>query len=85
MLGALVDCGCPLGEIESGLRKLELPGWKISAQKVKRGALAATQVVVESAEDHHHRGYSLIAEKIAKANLPACVARARDLDFQTPR
>jgi pyridinium-3,5-bisthiocarboxylic acid mononucleotide nickel chelatase len=82
VLGALVDCGCPLAEIESGLRKLELPGWKISAQRVKRGALVATHVVVESAESHHHRGYSLIAEKIVRANLPSRAAERATAIFK---
>jgi len=30
-LGALVDAGCPLSEIETGLRKLGLKDWGISA------------------------------------------------------
>ncbi len=69
VLGSLVDAGCPIAQIEAELRKLTLPGWTISAQKVKRGALTATQVLVETAETHHHRGFSLIAEKIERAGL----------------
>ena len=77
VLGALVDAGCPLTEIEAELRKIVLPGWTISAEKVKRGALVATQVKVEAAETHHHRGYSMIAEKIAAARLaPRAADRA---------
>ena len=77
VLGSLVDAGCPMTQIEAELRKLTLPGWSISTQKVKRGALAATQVRVEAAETHHHRGYSLIAEKIECAGLaPRAAARA---------
>jgi pyridinium-3,5-bisthiocarboxylic acid mononucleotide nickel chelatase len=76
-LGALVDAGCPLPEIESGLRKLELQGWKISAERVKRAGIAATQVHVETQESHHHRGFSLIADKIEKAGLaPRAAERA---------
>jgi uncharacterized protein (TIGR00299 family) protein len=75
VLGALVDAGCPLAQIESELRKIVLPGWQISAAKVKRGALVATHVKVTAAETHHHRGYSMIADKIAAAGL---VPRAAD-------
>lgn len=46
LLGALVDAGADLSRLESELRRLNLPGWKISAEKVRRGALAATQVHV---------------------------------------
>jgi uncharacterized protein (TIGR00299 family) protein len=69
VLGALVDAGCALAEIEGQLRKIALPGWTISAEKVKRGALVATHVKVSAAETHHHRGYSMIADKIAAAGL----------------
>src|ERR1700733_910794 len=77
VLGALVDAGCPLAQIESELRKIVLPGWEISSEKVKRGALVATHVKVSAAETHHHRGYSMIADKIAAAGLaPRAADRA---------
>jgi uncharacterized protein (TIGR00299 family) protein len=76
-LGALVDAGCDLARIEAELRKLGVSGWKISAERVERGALAATQVRVEASETHHHRGLSKILEIIAAANLaPRIAARA---------
>ncbi|HET9400970.1 MAG TPA: nickel pincer cofactor biosynthesis protein LarC [Candidatus Acidoferrales bacterium] len=77
VLGALVDAGCPLPEIEAGLRKLELRGWKISGDRVKRAGIAATKISVETEETHHHRGFSLIANKIEKAGLaPRAAERA---------
>ncbi|HEX5424500.1 MAG TPA: nickel pincer cofactor biosynthesis protein LarC [Candidatus Acidoferrales bacterium] len=51
VLGALVDAGASLSAIECELRKLNLPGWSISAEKVHRGAIAATQVKVHLSED----------------------------------
>ena len=69
-LGALVDCGVELGALESQLRQLKLPDWKISAEKVKRGALFATQVKVETHEHHHHRGLTQIRQMIESAELP---------------
>ncbi len=49
VLGALVDAGADLRAIEAELRKLNLPGWTISAKKVQRRAVFATHVTVEIA------------------------------------
>jgi uncharacterized protein (TIGR00299 family) protein len=77
VLGALVDAGAALGQIEQELRKLKLDGWKISAQKVQRRAIFATHVKVEASEHHHHRGLSVILRKIDEAKLaPRAAERA---------
>src|SRR5580700_11226305 len=78
VLGALVDAGADLRAIEAELRKLGLEGWSISAEKVKRGAIFATRVKVETSEDHHHRGLSVILGRIDKAGfVPRAAERAR--------
>jgi pyridinium-3,5-bisthiocarboxylic acid mononucleotide nickel chelatase len=78
VLGALVDAGADLRAIEAELRKLGLEGWSISAEKVKRGAIFATHVKVESSERHQHRGLSVILGRIEKAGLaPRAADRAR--------
>ncbi|MGB6820711.1 MAG: nickel insertion protein, partial [Candidatus Acidiferrales bacterium] len=46
VLGALVDAGVDLRQLESELRKLNLEGWNISAAKVQRKAILATKVNV---------------------------------------
>ena len=46
VLGALVDAGADLRAIEAELRKLNLPGWTISAKKVQRRAIFGTHVTV---------------------------------------
>lgn len=69
VLGALVDAGADLGAIERELRKLKLPGWSISAEKVQRRAIFATHVKVESSETHHHRGLSVILRMIDEAGF----------------
>ena len=77
VLGALVDAGADLRAIEAELRKLGLEGWQISASKVKRGAISATHVNVETSEGHHHRGLSIILGRIEKAQLaPRAAERA---------
>jgi pyridinium-3,5-bisthiocarboxylic acid mononucleotide nickel chelatase len=70
ILGAIVDAGCGVGQIEAGLRSLPVSGWTISAEKVKRGSLVATRVLVETAEQHHHRSLSTILKMIGEAHLP---------------
>ncbi|MGH9745662.1 MAG: nickel pincer cofactor biosynthesis protein LarC [Candidatus Acidiferrales bacterium] len=78
VLGALVDAGADLRQIESELRKLGLENWSISAEKVKRGAIFATHVKVATQEDHHHRGLSVILKRIEDARLaPRAAERAR--------
>ena len=80
VLGALVDAGADLRAIESELRKLGLEGWTISAEKVKRGQIFATHVNVATAEGHHHRGLSIILDRIEKAQLaPRAAERARKI------
>ncbi|MGA7922303.1 MAG: nickel pincer cofactor biosynthesis protein LarC [Candidatus Acidiferrales bacterium] len=74
VLGALVDAGANLQAIESELRRLELEGWSISAERVKRGQIFATHLKVETSEGHHHRGLSIILGRIKRAQLAPRVA-----------
>jgi pyridinium-3,5-bisthiocarboxylic acid mononucleotide nickel chelatase len=78
VLGALVDAGADLRAIEADLRRLGLENWSISAEKVKRGPIFATHVKVETKEDHHHRGLSIILKRIEDAKLaPRAAERAK--------
>lgn len=78
VLGALVDAGADLLEIEGELRKLNLAGWSISAEKVMRCGISATRVKVEASEHHHHRGLSVILRMIDEAGLvPRAAERAK--------
>ena len=74
VLGALVDAGADLRVIETDLRRLGLENWSISAEKVKRGAIFATRVKVETQEEHHHRGLSIILKRIEDAKLSSRAA-----------
>ena len=80
VLGALVDAGVELGRLEAELRRLPLPGWKLSAEKVRKGAIAATKVNVETEEQHHHRTLTTILKLIDSAELaPRVSERARKI------
>jgi len=74
VLGALVDAGCDLAQVEAQLRKLPVHGFKISAEKVIRRGLAATQVKVESSEHHPHRSLFDILQLIEHSELQTGVA-----------
>ena len=54
-LGALVDAGAGLAEIERGLDGLDVDGWKIDITKVERHGLVATNLRVITDEGHVHR------------------------------
>ncbi len=75
-LGALVDAGVPLAKIEAALKGLPLSGWSLSAERVTRAGIAATQVVV-SLDHHHehpHRGLGDVLAVIEGGSLERRVA-----------
>jgi uncharacterized protein (TIGR00299 family) protein len=73
-LGALVDAGCDLAEMEIQLRRLPVSGWKLSSEKVVRRGFRATQVKVESSDPQRHRSLSDILHLIERAGLPLTIA-----------
>lgn len=58
VLGAVVDAGADLAKLERELRKLNLPGWSIRAEKVRRGCIMATQVRVAVAGQSSQPGHA---------------------------
>jgi pyridinium-3,5-bisthiocarboxylic acid mononucleotide nickel chelatase len=64
VLGALLDAGLPLGELQAALGSLMIPGYRLSAGRVMRSGLAATKFRLHEGEDHetahahdhHHPG-----------------------------
>ncbi len=80
VLGALVDAGLDIHQLESELRKLRFESWSISAERVKRKAIAATKVHVEAGPQHHHRHLSDILKMIDSASLaPRAAENARKI------
>ena len=56
ILGALVDAGLPLEELQATLSGLGVSGIRLNAERVKRGAFVGTRVLVETDErGHPHR------------------------------
>ena len=75
ILGALVDAGLALSELQSSLSGLSMAGeFSLKAEPVQRGALRATLVRVETSHDHHeHRHLSDIQEIIRSSGLSSSV------------
>src|SRR5215475_13692993 len=81
-LGALVDAGCPLETLSSGLQGLQVPGWKISAERVWKNGMAATFVRVTTEDQTKHRGLSAILEILVKSNLSDAVRKNASAIFR---
>ena len=74
ILGALLDAGLPLDELQEALRALPLAGYTITAERVRRGALAATQARVRTTgEQQPARHLSDVLAIVQAAGLPAPV------------
>jgi hypothetical protein len=77
-LSCLVDAGLPVETLLDSLNRLRLPAgsWSLRAESVMRGPMRATLVTIETAEDHHHRGFDAIQTLIEAADLPDPVKRS---------
>ena len=69
-LGALVDAGADLDEVEAIVRKVDVTGWTLAAEPVLRSGVAATKVHVRGGESHHHRTWGSIRDLLDAAGLP---------------
>jgi pyridinium-3,5-bisthiocarboxylic acid mononucleotide nickel chelatase len=68
-LGALLDAGCDVEFMRSGLAGLKVPGWTISAEKVWKNGMAATLVRVTAEDQSKHRSLSMILEIIGRSQF----------------
>ena len=71
ILGALLDAGLSLTELERELGRLPLEGYKVTAEKVKRGTLRATRarVIPDDKVKQPDRSYCDIVELVAGSRL----------------
>ena len=68
-LGALVDAGVDLAQIQAGVDSLGLPSCRLVAAEVKKCGFRATQVTVEHEPEHAHRHLSDITGLIDQSEL----------------
>jgi uncharacterized protein (TIGR00299 family) protein len=78
LLGALIDAGVAMGDLETVLRGLPLDGWSLQAEQVVRAGIGATAVRVHSTEEGVVRTWGNVRSLLAAADLPEPV-RARAL------
>ena len=70
LLGAMLDAGLRLDDLQGALAVLPVDGWSLTAQKVKRGAIAATHAVVDVRDEQPARTLEDVLRVIADARLP---------------
>jgi uncharacterized protein (TIGR00299 family) protein len=74
-LGSLLDAGADLDEVRSLLGRLPVDGWRLEAEPVLRGGIAATKVHVHVVESAVVRTASHITGMVQEARLPERVTR----------
>ncbi len=71
VLGALLDLGIELSQLEQAISALPVKGYKLVAEKVKRQHISGTRLKVEiDHENQPHRHLSNIKEIISVSTLP---------------
>ncbi len=68
-LGALVDAGVSLGQIQAGIDSLGLPSCQLTQEEVKRKGFRATKVDVVHEPEHAHRHLHHITDMIDGSSL----------------
>lgn len=68
-LGALVDAGVSLEQLNRAVGSLGLPGCRLVAAEVRKNGFRATQVTVEHQPEHEHRHLADILKRIAQGEL----------------
>jgi hypothetical protein len=82
-LGALVDAGLPIEVLRSELAKLDLPGYTLSSEKVRRSGIAATKVhVVLDEKEQPARHLADISRIISGSSLSSGIQQKSLAIFQ---
>ena len=69
ILGALIDAGLDVKELESELSKLKISGFKLKAQKTLRGGISGTKLRVQVNEQPAERTLKDIVEIVDQSDL----------------
>ncbi len=70
LLGALLDAGAPLREVQDGLDALGIDGLRISLERTSRHGLAAGAVSVLAPPDHERRDWAAVRALLDRAEMP---------------
>lgn len=95
IVGALLDAGAPFADLEKALKSLSVPGLEVSAERVVKHGIAATQFCVHAEGGHHphghqhhhkehhvHRRLADVLEIIERGDLPERVKAAAAETFR---
>jgi len=84
ILGALLDAGLSLEDLKMSLNRLNLEGYQISAEKVKRSSITATKfsVLIDEHFHHHSRSLADILKIVDTSQLSDGVKKASSAVFQ---
>jgi len=84
ILGALLDAGLKLEELERALSHVPVRGYRLEARRVTRGGLAGTRVSVrvEPGAGKRVRGLKDVLAIVRRSRLPAPVAAGAERVFQ---
>ncbi|MBN2587802.1 MAG: LarC family nickel insertion protein, partial [Candidatus Fermentibacteraceae bacterium] len=82
VLGALMDAGLSAVRLEGMLRRLDLPGWELSVDRVLRNGLQGTLVNVAVPGETGHRQLPDILDIISRSDLPDTVREKSSLAFE---
>jgi uncharacterized protein (TIGR00299 family) protein len=80
-LGAAIDAGCSLSELEEVVRALGLTDVRLRATRVLRQGVSGTHVAVETGHDHHARHLPDILRLLEQSTLPGEVVTAASAAF----
>jgi pyridinium-3,5-bisthiocarboxylic acid mononucleotide nickel chelatase len=69
MLGALIDAGVDLAEVQRGIDSLGLPSCRLALAEVKKAGFRAMQLTVEHEPEHKHRHLHHIGAMIDGSTL----------------
>lgn len=82
-LGALVDAGTNIDTLRSELARLQLSGYQVKSEKVKRSGIAATKVhVIIAHEEHHARNLASILDIIDRSSLSTTIKQKSGMVFK---
>jgi uncharacterized protein (TIGR00299 family) protein len=82
-LGALVDAGVSIDALRAELARLDLPGYKIKAEKVTRSGIAATKVdVIIDNKEHGERNLADILKLIESTGLATAIKQKSGMIFK---
>lgn len=82
ILGALIDAGLELRELEAELDKLKLSGYKLSAEKVIRAGISGTKFSMEITEQSGERRLKDITQLIDQSSLDSDIKTLGKRVFQ---